>query len=119
MADEKPMIDLLVEEYEAGIETVKFHGREIRVAPMNQTHLKVIMKMYPDNTAKQQAAAIVRHCKYPDGRPVFTKDDQEKLSNSTRLHRLGPILAIIYGAGVEEQVKNSEADDPETTSALH
>lgn len=118
MAD-KPMIDLLTEEYDNSVQTVTFMGRDICVRPMVHGEFRKIAALYPDNTATQQAEAIIRMCKYPDGKPVFTKEDRAKLCTSIRMERIGQLLAIIYGRTVEEQVKNSGAGDPEPTSALH
>jgi len=119
MSAEKRMIDLLVDEYEASIKTVTFMGREIRVRPMVGAEFRKIAALYPDDTAKQQAEAIVRLCKYPDGSAVFTKDDRAKLMTSIRMERLGELIAVIYGRTVEEHAGNSGADGPETASAMH
>lgn len=118
MADDKRMIDLLAEEYEASVQTVNFMGREIRVRPMVHGEYRKIAAMY-DSPATQQAEAIVRMCKYPDGTPVFTKEDRGKLIGGVRMERLSSLLTIIYGQTVETQAKNSEAGDPENTTALH
>lgn len=119
MTDEKRMIDLLVEEYEESVQTVTFMGREIRVRPMVHGEFRKIAALYPDNQATQQAEAIVRMCKYPDGAAVFTRDDRAKLTTAVRMERFGQLLAVIYGRTVEEQEKNSEADDQPNTNDLH
>ncbi len=119
MAAEKRMIDLLADEYEQGVQTITFMGREIRVRPMVYGEYRTIAALFPDNTAKQQAEAVIRMCRYPDGSPVFTRDDRATLSNATRMERIGQLIAIIYGRTTEEAVKNSEAGDPQTTSAMH
>ena len=119
MTAETRMIDLLAAEYEQGVQTITFMGREIRVRPMVYGEYRTIAALFPDNTAKQQAEAIVRMCRYPDGTPVFTRDDRAALTNATRMERVGQLIAIIYGRTVEESVKKSETGDPETTSALH
>lgn len=117
MADDKPMIDLLAEEYDASVETVTLMGRAVRVRPMVFGELRKLAALYPDNTATQQAEAIIRMTRYPDGSPVFTKDDRDRLIGGVRMERFTALLAVIYGPGVETQAKNSEAGDPETITA--
>lgn len=119
MADEKRMIDLLVDEYEGSVQTITMFGREIRVRPMVTAEYRKIAALYPDDTAKQQAEAIVRMCKDKNGASIFSREDRAKLMTSVRMERFGALLAVIYGRSLDEQVKNSEADGPETTSALH
>lgn len=119
MTTEKRMIDLLAEEYDDSVQTVVLMGREIRVRPMVSGEYRTIAAMFPDNTAKQQAEAIIRMCRYPDGTAVFTRDDRAKLTNGVGMQRFSQLLAGIYGRLIEEQVKKSETDDPENTSALH
>lgn len=117
--DGKRMIDLLAEEYEASVQTITFMGREIRVRPMVHGEFRKIAALYEGSTATQQAEAIVRMCRYPDGTPVFTKEDRDRLIGAVRMERFTKLLGIIYGGSVETQAKNSEAGDPETTTALH
>lgn len=103
---DKPLIDLLEEDFAARRTEVEVLGRKVWVAPLTVGEQMRINALHPDDNALRMAEIIVSKCVDAEGKPVFGKEDKQRLKRAVAGDRLGPIVAAITGPPAETQAKN-------------
>lgn len=106
MSDEKPLIDLLEEDYASRKREIEVMGRKVYVTPLTVAENIRINALHPDDNALRMAEMVVTKCMDAEGKPVFTKEDKSRLKRAVAGDRFSPIVAAITGPPIETLAKN-------------